>query len=244
MNSSQFSPALFLYECEQLGAILRNDHFLLKSGKHASDYLAKDALQPHTLLTHRLCMELVRRIGLRGEIDFVIAPAVAGISLAQMLAHVCSTMLDRQIHFVYTEKHVDDDGNETQCIKRPSFIPYISGRTGIVFEDVLTTGGSMTSVATEVRAHGGDITVGVALFNRGGVNGKEIGVPRLEALILPEHLKTLDAGNEGFKTFNSGRDTCPMCAADMPFNMKYGHAAAELARQNREREKQIPPLNE
>lgn len=238
----EFNAFTFLFECENGGTILRGGHFLLKGGQHSSIYLAKDALQPHTLLTHRLCLELLHRIGLRDEIHFVIAPAVAGISLAQMLAHVYSEMLGRQIYFVYTEKHVDSDGKEMQRIKRPSFIPHIAGHTGIVFEDVLTTGQSTKSVISEVQKHTGKIAFVAALFNRGGITANDLGVRRLEALVELRHLQ--ERYKEGFKTFDPGRDTCPMCAADMPLNMQYGHAAAELARQNREREKQIPPLDQ
>jgi orotate phosphoribosyltransferase len=229
-----------LFHCEELGAILRDGHFLLKSGRHSSMYLAKDALQPHTLLTKEMCHWLFQRLETRPH--FVIAPAVAGISLAQMLAHTYSELLGRQVYFVYTEKHVGN-GIETQRIKRPSFVQHIKGHTGIVFEDVLTTGASTKSVVDEVRAIGGQITHGAALFNRGGVRPLDIGLTRLESLVTQMHLSER-YGNDGFKTYEPGRDTCPMCAEDMPLNLQYGHAAAELARQQREQESKIPPLDE
>lgn len=194
----------------EVGAVLRG-HFVLTSGRHAKEYVNKDALYPHTAETSNLC----RQIALFADPDtqVVAAPAIGGVILSQWVAHHLSVLRGTEVLAVYAEP----GPNDTLIFKR-GYDLLIPGRKVLVVEDVLTTGGSAKKVVDAVRTLQGEVVGVCVLSNRGGVTVKELGnVPWLHALTtIPMESYT--------------EDECPLCKEGVSVNSDVGKGKEFLAR--------------
>lgn len=195
---------------QRTGALLVG-HFVLTSGRHAREYVNKDALYPHTEETSQLCR------GIAGFADFgtqvVAAPAIGGVILSQWVAYHLSILLGTEVLAVYAEPGPGD----TLIFKR-GYDLLIPGRKVLVVEDVLTTGGLAKKVVDAVRALQGEVTGVCVLSNRGGVTVVGLGnVPWLHALTtIPMESYT--------------EDECPSCKEGVPVNTDVGKGKEFLAR--------------
>ena len=91
---------------KKTGAILADSHFVGTSGKHFDTYVNKDALYPHTEETSRIG-ELFAEKNKDINIDVVVGPALGGIILSTWTAYHLSTLKQKEILGVYTEKDAD-----------------------------------------------------------------------------------------------------------------------------------------
>lgn len=193
-----------------VGALLQG-HFVLTSGKHAEQYVNKDALYPHTAETSQLCRDIA------GFADpgtqMVAAPAIGGVILSQWVAHHLSVLLGSDILAVYAEP----GPNDTLVFKR-GYDLLIPQKRILVVEDVLTTGGSAKKVVDAVRALQGEVVGVGVLSNRGGVTAEQLGnVPWLHALTtIPMESWTAE--------------DCPLCKEGMSVNTEVGKGAEFRAR--------------
>lgn len=190
---------------DEMGAVLKDDHFVYTKGGHGSEYVNKDALftNPKKLsyLTCKIA-DAFRGFG-ESETDVVLGPAVAGALVAQSVAYHLSNSV-RPVHAVYADKE-----GEGFVLKR-GYDAFIPGKRILVVEDVLNTGGSVKQIVELARAHGGEIIGVDALCNRGGVKKWDIGnVPYLYSVVSVD-MKVYDA------------DKCPLCAQEIPINTKIG----------------------
>ena len=194
-----------------VGAITTNTHVVYTSGKHGSMYINKDALYPHTKETSALCRDLAEHFA-NEKVDVVVGPAIGGIIPSQWIAYHLSEITGREILGVYAEK--TDDGF---MIKR-GYDKLISGKNILVFEDNLTTGGSIKKVIALIRSLGGHV-VGLGAFcNRGNIQPEDVGgIPQLFSLLNI----TMDAWEEA---------DCPLCAAHIPINTTIGKGLEFLAK--------------
>jgi len=199
-------------------AIIEETHVVLKSGRHGSAYINKDAIYPYTDKIAELCYELVERLIRKAkvfEVDVVVGPALGGIILSQWIAYNFSSMKKRDVLAVYAEK----DGNDAFIIKR-GYDKLIKDKKVLIVEDVLTTGGSVKKVVEVVRALGGQILGVGALCNRGNVTVADIGdVPVLLSLVNDLKMETWAQAD------------CPLCAQDVPINTDVGKGREFLAAQ-------------
>ena len=194
----------------QVGAVLTNDHLVYTSGRHGSAYLNKDAIYPHTAATSALCAGIAAHFADRG-VDAVIAPAVGGVILSQWTAHHLGAAGGQEVLGLYADKVGDD------FVIRRGYDRHLPGRTVLVVEDVLTTGGSVRKVVDAVRALGGDVAGAGVLCNRGGVSADDLGVPEIHALVTVDFASWAEAD-------------CPLCATGVPVNTAVGKGADFLAR--------------
>ena len=195
-----------------VGAVITDSHIVYTSGKHGSAYINKDALYPHTRATSMLCREIAMHYEDDG-IEAVIAPAVGGVILSTWTADWLSSRTGREVLCTYADK----DGKDGFIIKR-GYDKLIAGKTVLVVEDLLTTGGSVRKVVEAVRAIGGNVVGVGVLCNRGSVTPADLGdVPRLVALT---NIK-MDSWDEA---------DCPLCKQGVPINTSIGHWKAFLAR--------------
>ncbi len=88
---------------EEVGAIIRSDHFVLNSGRHAREYVEKALLYPHTVPTSNLCADLAKFF-LDDRIDVVAAPAIGGIPLSIWTANHLTNFLGREVLSVFAER--------------------------------------------------------------------------------------------------------------------------------------------
>lgn len=184
------------------GAVITDSHFVCTSGMHDSVYVNKDAVYPHTVEISDLCRALARRY--EDRIEIVAAPAVGGVILSQWVAFHLTSMTRKEVLGVYAEKEGD------RFVFRRGYDKLFPGRTVLVAEDVLTTGGSAKKVVEAVREAGGEVVGLGVLCNRGGVTAEDVGnVPRINALVNI----ALDAWDEV---------ECPLCAGGIPINTEVG----------------------
>ncbi|OGL31295.1 hypothetical protein A3F37_02945 [Candidatus Saccharibacteria bacterium RIFCSPHIGHO2_12_FULL_41_12] len=199
---------------ESVGGVIIDDHFVLKSGKHASKYINKDALYPHTDLTSQACIAFVDKTQ-DLDYDVVVGPALGGIILSQWTAWHASKQGGKEIYGVYTEKNKDED----QIFTR-GYDKFVNGKKVLIVEDVTSTGGSAKSVLDAVRLAGGEVVGVVVLVNRNPseVTSEYFGVP---FYALGEFIV------EVYEESN-----CPMCKESIPVNQQIGHGRKYMEAKN------------
>ena len=196
---------------EDAGAIIRDGHFVYRSGLHGSTYVNKDAIYPHTVLISRFCAAIAAEF-MDDEVEVVIAPAIGGVVLTQWTAYHLSAFMGREVLAVYVEKNEHDDFIFTR-----GYDDLAAGKHALIVEDILTTGGSVKKVIGLARGIGVEIIGLGAICNRGGVTVDDVGgVPRLFAL-----------SNLKFETWEPGK--CPWCIKGIPINRNVGKGRKFLA---------------
>ena len=157
----------------QRGA-LHEGHFLLSSGLHSPMYLQCALVLQYPDLATELCFKLGAQF--RNEkFDFVIAPALGGIIVAQEVAKSLG------VRAMFAERV------EGKLTLRRGFA-ISEGEKGLVVEDVITTGGSALKAIERCRAEGLVPVACLALVDRleGGREAIEAqGVP-VDALFTRE----------------------------------------------------------
>jgi orotate phosphoribosyltransferase len=205
---------------ENLGAIIRNDHFVYTSGKHGSVYIRKDMLYPHTNEVSKVG-ELFANKFKEAEIDVVVGPAVGGIVLSQWTAYHLSKLTKKDVLSVFTEKidSADQLFNKNQTFKR-GFEQIVKNKRVLIVEDLTTTGGSMKRVIDAVNAAEGTVVNACVMINRDTalVNEEAMGVPFSVLGELPA---------ESFDEHE-----CPYCKEGKPINTIVGHGKKYLDAKN------------
>ena len=199
---------------KQCGAVITGGHFVLTSGKHASIYINKDALYPHTELTSQVCAEFAGKVK-ELPIDSVVGPALGGIILSQWTAHHLSKMKGKEVFAVYTEKTPDGG----QAFTR-GYDKFIAGKNVLVVEDLTTTGESAKKVAEAVGRAGGKVAAVCVMVNR---NPDEVNERYFGALFFPLDTLKVEAYDES---------NCPMCRDGVPVNTTVGHGKKYMAKKN------------
>lgn len=196
------------------GAIITDSHFVYSSGRHSSVYINKDALYLHTSAISKLCELMVRPYD-ADQIDVVVGPALGGIVLSQWAAyHLNQRRSTGETLAAYAGK--EGDGVDKRFFFSRGYGRHIAGKSILVVEDVLTTGGSVRQVIELIRQHGGNVVGLSALCNRGNVQPADVGNVPLEAVIAI----TLE-------TFTAAE--CPFCRQQVPINTELGKGRAFLA---------------
>src|SRR5436305_5066969 len=199
-----------------VGAIVRDSHFVYSSGRHSSVYINKDALYLHTKVISTLCQLMAQPYN-ADEVDVVVGPVLGGIVLSQWVAYYLNAgRASGETLALYAEK--EGDGPDKSFLFRRGYDSYIPGKNILVVEDVLTTGGSARQVIELVRKHGGNVVGLSALCNRGEVQPQDVeNVPIHTLITLP--LETYAEAD------------CPFCRQRIPVNTELGKGKAFLAKQ-------------
>ena len=196
-----------LKELQRVGAII-DDHVVLSSWRHSGKYINKDEAFDEPGVIESFCRELATRFE-DLDVDFVVAPAVAGVCYAFDIVHYMFAMIHRAF--------ADKDGAGGFIFKR-GFERKLRGKRVLVLEDVSTTSATIRKVMDAVEAVGGIVVAVGMLWNRGGVTAEMLGTPRLECLV-----------NIQFESWEANE--CPLCKAGVPVNISVGHGAEFVARQ-------------
>ncbi len=202
-----------LQRLSDIGAILRNDHFVYTSGLHGDQYVNKDVVFTYPELLDQIAEDLAEAVhGQDIIVQTVIAPEKGAIGLAPFMAMYCGNDDWRRVmRAAYAEK--TSDGNF--AIRR-GFDQVITGHNVLVVEDVVNTGGSVSQVVQVVRSLGGSVVAVAGICNRGGITAQDLDVPAIISW-LDVPMKTHLA------------DNCPLCQAGIPINTTVGHGAAYVA---------------
>ena len=195
---------------EETDALRHEGHFLLKSGRHAEDYINKALPEAYPTLIAEICNMMARDFADR-DIDVVVGPATGGIILATHVAAALTRMTGREVLGVYSEQQIVD-GEERGVLKR-DYDQLVSGKRALVIDDIVTTGGSLAKTAGAVEDAGGEVIGASVIWNRSGVGAESTGAPVFKYLV-----------DKQYPNYQPGSDTCPGCAKDMPFDNQVGHA--------------------
>lgn len=198
-------------------AIIVNNHFVYKSGKHGPAYVNKDAIYPNPFAVSLLCGEIARRTHYH-DIALVVAPAIGGVILSQWTAHHLSKIYEEPVFSIYAEK---DPANDDVMVIKRGYDKFLPGKNVLVVEDILNTGGSAAKTVQAVRDLGGKVVAVGALCNRGGVTADDLGGD-LKLFSL------MDVQMDMFEV-----DACPLCQEGVPINTELGHGREFLANQNK-----------
>lgn len=182
-------PILPLFE--QTGAYLRG-HFRLTSGLHSPEYLQCALVLQHP--KHAEFFGKLLAIGLRRleptlSVGVVVSPAIGGLIIGHEVARAMGA------RHIFTER----DANGHMVLRRGFEIEF--GETGVVVEDVITTGGSTREVVELLKAGGARVIAAGSIIDRSG-GAAEVGVPRVA-------LKTLEV-----TAYDPAH--CPLCQQGRP----------------------------
>ncbi len=210
-------PAI-LQKFTDVGAIVRDGHFVYTSGRHSSVYINKDALYVHPEIISSLCQHMAQPYDAE-QVEVVVAPVLGGIVLSQWVAHALNLRRKTgETLAVFAEK--GSDSVQKQFTFNRGYDRYIPGKNILIVEDILTTGGSVRQVVELVRQHGGNILGVSALCNRGNVQPSDIGDVPLSTLI-----------EISLQTYIE--EECPFCRQNIQVNTELGKGRAFLARKQR-----------
>lgn len=145
----------------QRGALLEG-HFLLSSGLHSAMYLQCAQVLMHPDLATELCFKLAGNFR-QDKVDFVIAPALGGIIVAQEVAKALG------VRAMFAER------SEGRLMLRRGF-SVGPGERALVVEDVVTTGGSTKETMRVVTEAGGTVVAAGSIIDRSG-GTVDLGVP-------------------------------------------------------------------
>ncbi len=186
---------------------LRDGHFLLKSGRHAGQYLEKFQVLQDTAATSELCAFWAA--GLRGPdgrptADLVAGPTTGGVILA------FETGRQLGLRAIFAEEVRAADGRTQREFRRGFSIA--PGERVVLVDDILTTGGSLLAMIPAVEALGGEIVACHVLVDRSG-GMASLTSPRSGRVYPLSALWILD-----LPTYEAGPATCPLCAAGQPLH--------------------------
>ena len=190
---------------KSVGAIVTDSHFVGTSGRHMPAYINKDALLLHPKQTSEVGKLFAQKFKNK-NIEVVVAPAVAGISLSQWTAHHLSKINKKEVLSVFTEKTPEND----QIFKR-GYDAVVRNKRVLVIEDITTTGSSVKKVINSVKKAGGKVIAVSVMINRDPklVNSKSIGAPFFSLGV--------------FKIPSYDEKECILCKKNIPINTTVGH---------------------
>jgi orotate phosphoribosyltransferase len=173
------------------GAYLKG-HFRLTSGLHSSEYLQSALVLQHPAAAEKLgqlLWEQIRTIS-REPVTFVASPALGGLIIGHETARAFG------VRFIFTER---DPVTRNMLLRRGFDVA--PGETGVVVEDVITTGGSTREVVELLTAAGAKILAAGSIIDRSGGHA-DAGVPRvaLATMQVAAHYP----------------EQCPLCEAGIP----------------------------
>lgn len=168
---------------------LLTGHFVLKSGRHSDRYLNKDVLFPHEPAMSDVSAMMADLIWEKWKPDLIVGPETGGAKLAKAVGIYMGV--------AFNPAHKTEGGFRLDC--------EVAGRRVVITEDILTTGGSVASVAKAVETADGEVLGIVGLVNRGNVV--------MDGL---ETIASLDVESWA-------AEECPLCKQSVPINTNVGY---------------------
>lgn len=183
------------------GALLENEHIVLRSGLHTPTYVNHDPVfeRPNFLrelatLLAGLCSDI--------EVDFVAGPKTGGAILAEWVGR---TLGVPDIAILKRGRGVFGL-SEANAEK-------VRRKRVLVLDDVGTTvQGTLASSIRAIRHEGGDVRFATLVWNRGGITKTDLTVEELRCLVV-----------EDIPAYDAGPKHCPMCASGQTVNEDVGH---------------------
>jgi orotate phosphoribosyltransferase len=171
------------------GALLEG-HFLLKSGRHAGQYLEKFLVLQHPAIGAELCRRFAVALAPYRP-TLVVGPTTGGV----LLAFETARQLGGDVRAAFAEP-VEDGG---RALRRGWAVA--ATERVVLVDDILTTGASLVETIDAVRAAGVQPVAAAVIVDR-SVEALDLGVPvhALGRLEIPSWEP----------------DGCPLCADGLP----------------------------
>jgi orotate phosphoribosyltransferase len=127
--------------------------FVLRSGQVTGEYFDKYLFESDPVLLHRVAEQMVGLVPTGTEM--LGGLELGGVPLATVLSHMTGlpTLFIRKAAKEYGTRRLAEGGDP-------------SGRTVLLVEDVVTTGGAVRDAATALRSHDATVTHVVCAINR------------------------------------------------------------------------------
>lgn len=179
----------------QRGALLEG-HFLLASGRHSPKFLQSTTVTQYPEHTEAIAEALAQKVRQKvdvGKLDFVIGPAMGGVTLAYSLAKALG------VRALFAEKGSAQDGKGAMFIREGLHLA--AGERFVAVEDVITTGGSVKKAIVAAEARGAECVALCCIIDRGLAD-------------FTGRLEPLSLSRLEFPTYPA--DACPLCDAGIP----------------------------
>ena len=187
---------------------LRDGHFLLKSGRHAEQYLEKFQVLQDTAATSELCGDVGSHPSRPGRPADGRARGRAHDRGGVILAFETGRQLG--LRAIFAEEVRAADGTTRREFRRGFTIA--PGERVVLVDDILTTGGSLLAMIPAVEALGGEIVACHVLVDRSG-GMASLTSPRTGRVYPLAALWILD-----LPTYEAGPASCPRCADGTPLH--------------------------
>ena len=188
------------------GAYRTDDHIVLRSGRHTSEYIAKALVTTEPTFTEGLGDIIATHFG-RHTADLVLTTGYS----AGLLGHCVARAHPGRPRFIFATK-ARTGGKRTEVTLIPEYRAFFAeGGRALIVEDILTTGKTVTQLIKLVESMGGQVVGIGAIWRRSA--GMKFKYPLFTVV-------TRDV-----PTF--APEECPMCRQGVPINKTLGWAFAE-----------------
>jgi len=185
-----------LHQVQQLEGGIQHGHFALTSGRHSDQYINKDALFRSPLFNSIIFQlaDVCHSFPINST-TIITGPAVAGAILAAPVwFHLYRRYHPTELGFVYSEKI------NGRLVFHRGYDRHLQGKQVVIIEDIITTGGSVSSIATLITKYGGTVIGCACIWNRLGWN--------------PFDFSTKALINEMVDSWTP--EECPLCKNNIP----------------------------
>jgi orotate phosphoribosyltransferase len=188
------------------GAYRTDDHIVLRSGRHTSEYVAKALVTTEPTFTEGLG-DIIAAHFSRYEVDLVLTTGYA----AGLLGHCVARAHPSRPRFIFATKE-KSASRRTEVTLQPEYRAFFAeGGRVLVVEDILTTGDTVKQLIKLVEGMGGQV-VGVGAIWR-----------RSTRMKFKYPLFTVVTRD--FPTY--APNECPMCRQGIPINPEVGAGGSD-----------------
>ncbi len=179
------------------GAYRTNDHIVLRSGRHTSEYVAKALVTTEPTFTEGLG-DIIATHFRQDRVDLVLTTGYA----AGLLGHCVARAHPSRPRFIFATKEKTPEGR-TEVILQPEYRAFFAeGGRVLIVEDILTTGETVRQLIRLVESMGGEV-VGIGAIWR-----------RSNQVKFKYPLFTI--ATRDFPTYTP--EECPICKRGIPIN--------------------------
>jgi len=186
---------------QRTGAYRTDDHIVLRSGRHTSEYVAKALVTTEPTFTEGLGNIIAEHFS-RFQVDLVLTTG----SGAGLLGHCVARAHPSRPRFIFGTKVKTADGRTEVVLEREYRVFFAEGGRVLIVEDILTTGETVKQLIKLVESMGGEVVGVGAIWRRS---------TRMKFRYPLFTVVTRD-----FPTY--APDECPMCKQGIPINPDFG----------------------
>jgi orotate phosphoribosyltransferase len=188
------------------GAYRTNEHFVLRSGRHTSEYVAKALVTTEPTFTEGLG-DIVAAHFSRYEVDLVLTTGYG----AGLLGHCVARAHPSRPRFIFATKEKTIDGGTEVTIQSEYRAFFAEGGRVLIIEDILTTGETVKQLVKLVEDMGGHVVGIGAIWRRS--NRVKFKYPLFTVV------------TRDFPTY--APEECPLCKQGIAISQDVGAGASE-----------------